>query len=228
MMLHYGIRHSSAPSGHTNKHYLNFFACATKLSITCSNASLSPSALSMRFCQYSNTSFALTSRPFSRSTCSSSSFCVRFCNAASVVEHSIVVLLMSNSGGGGGPFLFLSGFEADESTDVDDAFSPSRFTRPSAPLRPSDDGRGDLSPGIWIEGKISFFCLDAGRISSRSTGTPRETRKRRRMRERTQSGGCNGGGATSCVQSDLLRSVRNIDRASSVDADMLGISWNEG
>lgn len=57
---------------------------------------------------------------------------------------------------------------------------------------------------------MSFFCLDAGRISSRSTGTPRETRKRRRMRERTQLGGCNGGGATSCDQRERLLSVRNI------------------
>jgi hypothetical protein len=139
----------------------------------------------------------------------------------------MVVLLMSNSGGGGGPFLFLSGFEVDESTDVEDAFSPSRLTRPSAPLRPSEEGRGDLSPGIWIEGRMSFFCFEAGRISSRSTGTPRDTRKSRRMRERTQSGGCSGGGATSCVHNDLLRLVRNIDCASS-DADMPGISCNEG
>lgn len=182
----------------------------------------------MRFCQYSKTSLARTARPFNRSTCSSSSSLVRFCNAASVVEHSIVVLLISSSGGGGGPFLFLSGFDADESTEVVDAFSPSFLTRPSAPLRPSDDGRGDFSPGMWMDGKTSFFCLDAGRISSRSTGTPRDTRKSRRMRERTQSGGCSGGGATSCVHKDLLRSVRNIDRASSMDEDMLGRSCNEG
>jgi hypothetical protein len=140
----------------------------------------------------------------------------------------MVVLLMSSSGGGGGPFLFLSGcFEADESTDVEDAFSPSLLTRPRAPLRPSDDGRGDFSPGMWIDGKISFFCFEAGRISSRSTGTPRETKKRRRIRERTQSGGCNGGGATSCVHNDLLLSVRNIERASSAEA-ILGISCREG
>ena len=48
-----------------------------------------------------------------------------------------------------------------------------------------------------VEGRTSFFCFEAGRISSRSTGTPRETRKRRRMRERFQSGGWRGGGATS-------------------------------
>jgi hypothetical protein len=57
---------------------------------------------------------------------------------------------------------------------------------------------------------MSFFCLEAGRISSRSTGTPRETRKRRRMRERIQFGGWRGGGATSCDQREALRGVRNV------------------
>ena len=61
-----------------------------------------------------------------------------------------------------------------------------------------------------IEGRMSFFCLDAGRISSRSTGTPSETRKRRRIRERIQLGGCKGGGATSCDQREALRDVRKI------------------
>lgn len=41
----------------------------------------------------------------------------------------------------------------------------------------------------FMEGSTSFFCLEAGRISSRSTGTPRETRKRRRMRDLIQFGG---------------------------------------
>ena len=57
---------------------------------------------------------------------------------------------------------------------------------------------------------MSFFCFEAGRISSRSTGTPSETKNSRRMRERTQFGGCRGGGATSCDHSDRLRSVRKI------------------
>lgn len=52
-------------------------------------------------------------------------------------------------------------------------------------------------PERMVEGRISFFCLDAGRISSRSTGTPRDTRKRRRIRERIQLGGWRGGAATS-------------------------------
>ena len=58
---------------------------------------------------------------------------------------------------------------------------------------------------------MSFFCFEAGRISSRSTGTPSETRKRRRMRDRTQFGGCKGGGATSCDHRERLRSVRKIE-----------------
>lgn len=66
-----------------------------------------------------------------------------------------------------------------------------------------------------IFGRISFFCLLAGRISSRSTGTPRETRKRRRMRERIQLGGCKGGGATSWDQREAERSVR------------IGLAWEK-
>lgn len=58
---------------------------------------------------------------------------------------------------------------------------------------------------------MSFFCFDAGNISSRSTGTPKDTRKRRRIRDRTQFGGCNGGGATSWDHKERLRSVRNIE-----------------
>lgn len=68
---------------------------------------------------------------------------------------------------------------------------------------------------------MSFFCFDAGRISSRSTGTPSETRNRRRIRERTQFGGCRGGGATSWDQSERLRSVRKM-------ADLSGIGSGAG
>lgn len=59
----------------------------------------------------------------------------------------------------------------------------------------------------FMEGSTSFFCLEAGRISSRSTGTPRETRKRRRMRDLVQFGGWRGGGATSWDQRESERSV---------------------
>ena len=58
-----------------------------------------------------------------------------------------------------------------------------------------------------IEGRTSFFCFEAGRISSRSTGTPRDTRKRRRIRDFTQFWGCSGGGATSWDQRERERSV---------------------
>jgi hypothetical protein len=127
--------------------------------------------------------------------------------------------------GGGGPFRF-PGLEADESTDVDEAFS--FFTLPSAPFLLSAEGLGDLSPGMCIEGSTSFFCLDAGKISSRSTGTPSDTRNSRRIRERTQSGGCSGGGATSCDQSDSLRSERNIEPSAAWLVVMLGISFRDG
>jgi len=71
--------------------------------------------------------------------------------------------------------------------------------------------RGEPEAGFkFIEGRMSFFCLEAGRISSRSTGTPRETRKSRRIRERIQFGGWSGGGATSWDQREALRGVRNM------------------
>jgi hypothetical protein len=79
--------------------------------------------------------------------------------------------------------------------------------------RESIEARGlRLSPDACkcMEGSISFFCLLAGRISSRSTGTPNETRKRRLMRERSQLGGARGGGAISCVYRERLRSDRKI------------------
>jgi hypothetical protein len=60
------------------------------------------------------------------------------------------------------------------------------------------------------DGRTSFFCFDAGRISSKSTGTPSDTRNSRRVRERIQSGGASGGGATSWDHSDAERGVANV------------------
>lgn len=57
-------------------------------------------------------------------------------------------------------------------------------------------------------GRTSRFCFEGGRISSKSTGTPSETRNRRRMRLRVQLGGCMGGGETSCCQRDRDLSER--------------------
>ena len=75
---------------------------------------------------------------------------------------------------------------------------------------------------FMVEGRISFFCLEAGRISSRSTGTPKETRKRRRMRERTQLGGWRGGGATSCAHREAERGVRKMGFDVS---EGVGVGW---
>jgi hypothetical protein len=111
----------------------------------------------------------------------------------------------SSVGAGGGPFRRRESERLDwpwESRDVEDEFSC--FRREME--RESVDVRG------WrlMDGRISFFCFEAGRISSRSTGTPRETRKRRRMRERIQLGGCKGGGATSCDQREAERGARKM------------------
>lgn len=51
--------------------------------------------------------------------------------------------------------------------------------------------------GSVMSGRMSFFCLLGGRISSRSTGTPRLIRKSRRMRDWVQFGGWRGGGVMS-------------------------------
>lgn len=110
---------------------------------------------------------------------------------------------MSSSGCGGGPFLFL-GFPC-VSTDADELLA--------SPCRSLDtdleslDVRGDPDDGTFRDGRTSFFCFEAGRISSRSTGTPRDTRNSRRVRERIQSGGARGGGATSCDHREADRGV---------------------
>ena len=115
----------------------------------------------------------------------------------------------SSSGGGKGPFfLRLTLFELGLSTEVEDALSC--FTLAREPFRLPCDLERELLCN-WVDGKTSFFCLEAGNISSRSTGTPRDTRNNRRIRERTQLGGCKGGGATSWDQSERLRSVRKIE-----------------
>ena len=115
----------------------------------------------------------------------------------------------SKSGAAAGPFLrLLLPDGACLSIDVDDAFSCFRRTRD--PVLCPFGGEGEPLRN-FVDGRMSFFCLEAGSISSRSTGTPNDTRNSRRIRERTQLGGCNGGGATSCDQSERLLSVRKME-----------------
>lgn len=93
--------------------------------------------------------------------------------------------------------------------DVEDAFPSPCFSRFIE--RESVEFRGEPEAGLrFMDGKMSFFCFEAGRISSRSTGTPRETRNSRRIRERIQLGGCKGGGATSCDHKEALRGVKKM------------------
>ena len=77
--------------------------------------------------------------------------------------------------------------------EEEDALASDCLSRAMEPFLGSLEARESAG----VNGRISFFCLEAGRISSRSTGTPSETRKRRLIRERVQLGGCNGGGVTS-------------------------------
>ena len=127
------------------------------------------------------------------------------------MEHKSAAAFRSRSGGGGGPFgrevfereeSFL-GAPVFESREVEESFASLSFNRSIAVL-----ARGPSNP---IEGRTRRFCLLGGRISSRSTGTPRLTRKRRRIRERVQLGGCIGGGETSCCQRERERSERKGD-----------------
>lgn len=85
-----------------------------------------------------------------------------------------------------------------ESTDVVESLFGD-FNRSSAGV----SGRSSC-----MEGSTNLFCLLGGRISSKSTGTPKLTRNNLRIRERVQLGGCMGGGETSCCQRERERSER--------------------
>lgn len=71
--------------------------------------------------------------------------------------------------------------------------------------------RGDAVEERLMLGRTRRFCFEGGKISSRSTGTPRETRNSRRIRLRVQFGGAMGGGCRSCCHSDRERSERNAE-----------------
>jgi len=138
---------------------------------------------------------------------------VRPSNASSVKLQSCLAEIRSSWGAGGGPFLRR---ESDrdglpcESTDVEEAFPSPCFRRDIG--RESVEFLGEPEAGLrFMDGRMSFFCLDAGRISSRSTGTPSETRNSLLIRDRIQFGGCSGGGATSCDQRDALLGVKNME-----------------
>ena len=116
--------------------------------------------------------------------------------------HKSLAAARSISGGGGGPFRLLEAglvFEAVESTDVEELLVVCDLLSFSIEPR-GREASEEAALSTFMEGSMSFFCFEAGRISSRSTGTPSETRKRRRMRDFIQLGGCRGGGATSWDQ----------------------------
>ena len=76
----------------------------------------------------------------------------------------------------------------------------------------------------FVEGRTSFFFFpEAGRISSRLTGMPRETRKRRRIRDRFQSGGLRGTGAASWFHKDIALSLLSGSMGVSVEEDSVGM-----
>lgn len=129
-------------------------------------------------------------------------------SAASVVAHRRRTAERSSSGGGDAPRrVVLVRVGACPVVFV--------FWVPPSPSFRDWLGFGDATSRS-TDGRMSFFCLDAGRISSRSTGTPSETRKSRRMRDLTQFCGWRGGGATSWDQRESERSVLKIAEESGI------------
>ena len=201
--------------------------------MTPSKASRSPIFSSVRFFQNSRTSLASPSSASRRWTWSRSSSSVMPPRASSVVAQSCRADTRSRSGGSGGPFFFFcccccscccccadrraADAEPDrrgfffpcESTDTDESL-PSALRTREMDRESVDVRREPVELTRCSEGRTSFFCFDAGNISSRSTGTPSETRNNRRMGDRIQSGGCNGGGAASWDQSDALRGLKKM------------------
>lgn len=125
------------------------------------------------------------------------------------MAQSCEMCVVSKWGGGGRPFVLdpagcdLGGFGVLLlllSREVEEAVLATR-SRVREP-------RGESRVGRLMEGRTRRFCFEGGRISSKSTGTPRLTRKRRRMRLRVQFGGAMGGGERSCWVRLRLRGER--------------------
>lgn len=185
--------------------------------MTPSRASFSFIASSFLCNQYSNTPLLFLFKLSNVIKCAFSSSSSNPCKASSVVLHTRTAALASNSGGGGGPLLREDSFffwpPVFDSMEVDESFALFCFSRSTA------DVRGEVERLMF--GRTRRFCFEGGSISSKSTGTPRETRKRRRMRDLVQLGGCIGGGDTSCCHRERERSER---KGEELDLSKGGIS----
>lgn len=187
-------------------YFLTRRAWLTRFSITPSKASFSLTRPSRRLSQNSRTVEARNVCFSSSLTWAWSSASVNPSSAASVVAQSRLTNVRSSSGGDGSRRL-------DDRCrvavlEVRGLFGPLWEPFPARLWeRDSEFWPFELGPPMLMDGRTSFFCLDAGRISSKSTGTPRETRNRRRIRDLTQFWGWSGGGATSCDHRERERSV---------------------
>lgn len=189
-----------------------------RFSITPSNASFSFRSPSLRLSQYSRSSEVFSvvlTKPctwaFNSSTVMPSSF-------SSVVAQTRLTANRSRSGGGGGPFVLLvldfpSLPDWLLSKDAVESFAACCFSRATEPILSDSDLRDGSR---LMSGSTSFFCFEGGNISSRSTGTPRLTKKSRLIRDWVQLGGCKGGGVTSCFHKDRDLSEGNIGDALSI------------
>lgn len=196
---------------------LTLCACLTKFSITPSKASFSFRNPSRLLSQYSSTWLVFSVKLSNSFTCACNSSSVNPAIFSGVVAQSLFTCCKSRLGGGGGPGFIDAGrgrprglgvpvgVEADASLVIDVVLS---LTADERSLESGSLGWGESSPvmlvreGFVISGSMSFFCFEGGRISSRSTGTPRLMRKRRRIRDWVQFGGCKGGGVMSCFHSE--------------------------
>jgi len=187
-------------------YFLTLLACLTRFSITPSKASFSFRSPSLCLSQYSNSSEVFSVKSCSSLTCFLSSSSVNPSNFSSVVAQRRFTAIKSNSGAGGGPFGRLDRRslvvpDCVLSTEPVESFASCAFNRATEPSVLSDSEFRDEGSRL-ISGRTSFFCFDGGSISSRSTGTPRLTRNRRRIRDWVQLGGWRGGGVINCFQSE--------------------------
>ena len=88
--------------------------------------------------------------------------------------------------------------------------------------------RGEAVEERLMLGRTRRFCLEGGNISSRSTGTPSETRNRRRIRLLVQFGGAIGGGWRSCCHNESDRSEGKAVPVMSEGADCAVVDLESG
>lgn len=189
--------------------------------MTPSKASFSFLKPSLLLSQYSSSSDVFSEVSFNCSTWACSSSSVKPSTFSSVVAQSRLTETRSSPGGGGRPLERFGRLgrslvpDCVLSTEPVESFAAWALILETDPRALSDSDLRDDGSKL-ISGSISFFCLEGGNISSKSTGTPRLTRKSRLIRDWVQLGGWSGGGVTSCFQRERERSEGKIGDESGI------------